>query len=288
MTHHLGDEAGDGPGPLVAIVALTINQCAQTLRFLESLRAVAGPRYRVLLWDNGSVDGTAERVAARFPEVEVHHSPVNLGAAGGRNAAAALAGRLFRPSHFLFIDNDTVVTPDFLQPMLEAFADPTVGQVAAKIRLLQDPTRLEAVGCRLDLAAGKSRSIGYDEVDQGQYDQEVDGLAATGCTMVRRDAFERVGGFDCRFDPYGLEDIDFSLRIKRAGYRVRIVPRSVIYHERTTLRGRKYSTFDKLNMTRNWLYMILRHGGVKDQATFLCRSLPSMVWHHVRHGSTIR
>ncbi len=95
----------------VAVVILTYNQRDMTLRCLDSLQEEEGQPFDILLWDNGSADGTAEAVAAAFPGLLLHESADNLGVAGGRNAAARLAFEKLDPTHLLFLDNDMVVEP---------------------------------------------------------------------------------------------------------------------------------------------------------------------------------
>src|SRR5690242_1101158 len=98
----------------IAIIILTVNQREKTFRCLESLYTVTQPPFQIIVWDNGSTDGTCEAIRESFPEVIVHHHPVNSGAAAGRNMAAELAIQNCNPSFLLFIDNDMTVTPPFL------------------------------------------------------------------------------------------------------------------------------------------------------------------------------
>src|SRR5688500_14053434 len=94
---------------LVTVIILTMNQRDKTLSCLSSFRTVKGPAYKIVVWDNGSHDSTAEAVREAFPEVLVHHYPGNLGVASGRNAAAKLAIATFQPTYLLFLDNDMVI-----------------------------------------------------------------------------------------------------------------------------------------------------------------------------------
>src|SRR5690606_23710143 len=119
----------------VAIVMLTLNQRETTLRALRSLTPEDRRRFPVLLWDNGSTDGTVDAVAAEFPEVLTHRHPENLGVASGRNAGAALAVERLAPTHLLFLDNDLVLTPTFVDALLAPFSsDGRIGQTQAKLR----------------------------------------------------------------------------------------------------------------------------------------------------------
>ena len=69
----------------------------RSLAWLESLETLGEPPFHVLVWDNGSSDGTARQVEARHPDVLVHACDRNLGVASGRNAAARARGECVRP-----------------------------------------------------------------------------------------------------------------------------------------------------------------------------------------------
>ena len=105
----------------VAIIILTLNQKEKTLRCIESCRSICDVNYRIILWDNASSDGTFAIVKKQYPEVICFHSKKNIGVAGGRNESAREAIK-FAPDYLLFLDNDTIVEPDFLLHLIEALS----------------------------------------------------------------------------------------------------------------------------------------------------------------------
>lgn len=261
----------------IAVVMLTMNQKEKTLRCLGSFREVKEPPYRILVWDNGSADGTEEAVREAHPEVLFCRSPLNLGVAGGRNAAAEQAIRDVDPTYLLFIDNDTVVTPDFLRALEEPFrSDPGVGQTSAKIRFLQEPERLNAAGgTRINFLLGTTRATGSGEIDRGQYDEPSECIANGGCTLVRRDVFGSVNGFDTRFNPYGPEDLDFSLRVRKAGFRCLYVPSSLIFHDPSRgLAGNLFSEAYAAQKARGWLLLMRKHASAFEKLGFFTVGIP--------------
>jgi GT2 family glycosyltransferase len=268
------DPAAD---PRVAVVVLTCNQREMTLRSLGALERHHRDAH-VLLWDNGSTDGTADAVASAFPHLLVHRSPTNLGVAGGRNAAARLALEHFGPTHLLFLDNDMLVTEGCIDALLQAFADdPTLGQAGGKFRFLDNPTRLnDAGGCRINFWIGSTEPTGYGELDEGQYDEPRSGVVCGGAMMmVRADVFRQLGGFDERFNPYGPEDLDFSLRLQAAGYGSRYVPTALGYHRGSqTFAGAPQSLAYTRNRVRQWLRFLYRHGSLKDKVGFFLVGAP--------------
>lgn len=251
----------------IAVIVLTVNQKETTLRCLSSLAAIERPPLQIVLWDNGSHDGTTHAVEEAFPEVLVHHHPLNLGAAAGRNAAADLAISHYNPSFLLFIDNDMTVAPDCIAALMAPFADNRlVAQTTGKIKVPGDQNRLnDAGGSRVQFWLGRTFPVGHGEIDRGQYDVAKKCIPG-GFSLVRTDVYREVGGFDVAFDPYGYEDLDFSLRVANQGYVALYVPDAVAFHEVTqTFEGGSYTTTYARNKARNWFLFMSRH------ATFLQR-----------------
>jgi GT2 family glycosyltransferase len=129
----------------------------QTLQCLETLYQSSRNRYQMVVWDNGSKDETAVAIRQSFPDTLVHQHPTNLGVASGRNAAAKLAIETFQPTHLLFLDNDILVEPNFVEALYQPFTENfKVGQTQAKLRFMHDRERLnDAGGARISFCAGR-------------------------------------------------------------------------------------------------------------------------------------
>lgn len=268
-------------GTRIAVAILSFNQREQTLRCLRRLLALApveGP-FDVLLWDNGSVDGTAAAVAEEFPEVLVEACPENLGVAGGRNAAARLAIERFDPAFLLFLDNDIVVEPGFVASLAAAFHGPggeRVGQAQAKLRLADQPERLnDGGGCRIQFWLGRTRPVGYGEVDRGQRDAPAQCVACGGAMMVRTRLFEELGGFDESFSPFGPEDLDFSLRLQEAGWEAWYIPAAMGFHDvNHTFGAAGYSEDYARHRAKHWMTLMRRHASPLDWLGFVFVGVP--------------
>jgi GT2 family glycosyltransferase len=94
-------------------------------------------------------------------------------------------------SEYLFLDNDTEVTPRFLANLVQPLREHnSIAQTTAKILFMQRPDVINvAGGANIRFWRGTTRPIGYGEPDRGQYDQPFDCIAGTGCTLVRASAF---------------------------------------------------------------------------------------------------
>jgi GT2 family glycosyltransferase len=266
-----------GTHPRIAVLILTLNQRDTTLRALESFPPSELERHRFLVWDNGSTDGTADAIRERFPAVHVHWNPVNLGVASGRNGAARLAMELFDPEYLAFVDNDLVVTEGFLDALVAPLlADPRVGQTQAKLRLLHEPNLInDGGGCQVSFWRGLTRPIGMGEVDRGQYDTPRPCISGGGMMMVRAAIFRELGGFDPIFDPVGPEDLDFSLRLQKAGHVALYTPSAMAFHAvgHTFGAGRYSQDYARIK-ARNWLKFLARHGSTLEKLGFYVIGVP--------------
>jgi GT2 family glycosyltransferase len=267
--------------PRIAVVILSFNQREQTLRCLRHLLELApaeGP-FDVLLWDNGSKDGTAEAAAGAFPGVLVHACAENLGVAGGRNAAARRAIEEFSPELLLFLDNDIVVQPGFVASLAAPFFAPggeRVGQTQAKLRLADQPEKLnDGGGAHVQFWLGRTRPVGYGEVDRGQRDTPAQCVSCGGAMMVRVSLFRELDGFDEQFSPFGPEDLDFSLRLQAAGWQAWYIPAAVGFHDvNHTFGAAGYSEDYARHRASHWMKLMRRHATPLDWLGFLFIGVP--------------
>lgn len=260
----------------VSVIILTINQKEKTLQCLSSFTAEAKPPFQILLWDNGSSDGTAEAVREAFPQVLVHHHATNLGVASGRNAGADLAIKTWAPTHLLFLDNDMLVTPGFVCALLRPFSEnDRVGQTQAKLRFMHDRKRLnDGGGARINFLLWRVKPVGFGEVDRGQHDTIRRCIACGGAMMVRSDLFQKLGGFDPKFSPFGPEDLDFSLRLQKTGYQALYVPQAVAFHAVSHTFGEGYSEDYARHKSRHWFTFMRRHATPFQQLGFFLLGAP--------------
>ncbi|MDW8215510.1 MAG: glycosyltransferase family 2 protein [Roseiflexaceae bacterium] len=213
--------------PGVTIALITYNSAAYIQECLHSVRAAA-PGVRVLIVDNASTDGTVEIVRRHFPEYTLIALPQNI----GHSAACNLALQHTETAWVLFLDHDTIVPADWLQPLLETAAAmwPAVGMVGSRAVLVEQG--------RIHHDGGYAHYVGHMTLRNGfapLADVPCDttpvevGAQASTSLLVHRERALAVGGFDPRFFIY-LNDFDLSLRMRLRGWRCYVAPRSVVYH----------------------------------------------------------
>lgn len=260
----------------VMVVILTFNQKDKTLECLTSLLSADDMPFKILVWDNNSHDGTLEAINQAFPHVLTHYSESNLGVAGGRNASAQLAVNQYGATYLLFLDNDILVEPGFVDALYQPFeSDPEVGQTQAKLRFMHDRSLInDGGGAEINFVFWRVKPVGFGEPDRGQYDTSHPCISCGGAMMVRSDVFKQLNGFDPLFGPFGPEDLDFSLRLQKAGYKAMYIPKAVGYHQVSHTYGAGYSEEYARHKSRHWLLFMRRHARLGQKITFYLVGAP--------------
>jgi len=210
---------------------LNWNQESDTLECLTSLREVQHPRFEVLLVDNGSVNGCADKIAEQFPEVSIIRNSENLGYADGNNVGireALVAGA----KYVLLLNNDTSVHPQFLVELLQAAERyPDAGILGAKVVYYDRPDVLWALGGDLQQPFGRIKMIGRDQAADRLRNEIAEFDHVPGAVMfVRADVFRQIGLLDSEFF-LNWEDAEFCLRAQKAGWKIMGVPSSLVKHK---------------------------------------------------------
>ena len=257
---------------LLAVLVLSFNKREHTLRCLESVARLEYAPREVIVVDNGSSDGSPAAVAQHFPQVHLVRSRRNLGAAGGRNLGIRWANEHLSYRYLLFLDDDTVVDPRLADELVSLLRrHPDAGLATPKAyRAGSDTLLASAGGMRVRLGSASITDIGAGQRDTGQFADSVEVDACVGFAVLgRREALEGVGGFDERYNPYGWEEVDLSLRIREIGYLIRYAPGAVCWHAGGTPgRGRRILAYER-GKVLNFLRLMRRHATAKEWLAFL-------------------
>ncbi|HEX5267263.1 MAG TPA: glycosyltransferase [Acidimicrobiales bacterium] len=190
---------------------------------LDSLGATLRPRDQVVVVDNGSHDGTAAGLR-RYPWLEVITNSENRGFAPACNQGAAAA----RHDVVVFLNNDTVVPPRWLDGLLSPMADPTVVATGPRSNCVSGPQMLAVPYPPDSMAAMRRFSHEWCEEHRGLV-SDVERLVGF-CLAVRTQPFRAIGGFDEGYEVGGYEDEDLCVRLRAAGGRLVISHGSFVHH----------------------------------------------------------
>ncbi|MCU1670205.1 MAG: glycosyl transferase family 2, partial [Blastococcus sp.] len=264
-----GRPLGMTEAPTICVILVNYRGAEDTLACLDGIHALDWPdaSLEVVVVDNASGASDVARIRAAAPHVEVVESPRNLGFAGGCN----LGVRHSTGEYLAFVNNDARPEPGFLQAAVAEFGDRTVGAVAAKV-LDWDGERVDFVGSALAWY-GQGFKIEVGAVDDGRFDEVRDVLFGTGSALVvRRSAFEQLGGFDERYFMF-FEDVDLGWRLWLAGHRVRYVPEALVRHRHHASMSTLGPWREQFLLERNALYTIYKNYDDENLTRFLAPAL---------------
>ncbi len=274
------DAPADVPAaaPRVSIVVLSWNGKDDTLRCLASLAEVAYEPVEVVVVDNGSTDGSAEAVEAAFPRAHVLRQGRNTGFSGGVNAGI-VAARAGGADAVLLLNNDMLVEPDFLGPLVGAALEPGVAAACSQILFADPPHKVWYAGASFRPRRGHhGRNIGFGDepIPASRSPYPVD-CACGGAMLITGEALDDVGLFDEDLFAY-REDLDWSLRARERGLLVVVAPASVVRHRVSASTGGESSPASLYYDLRNLLTVSERHAPLSRPLTHL-RRLESVLGH---------
>lgn len=223
--------------PFVSIITVNYGHSDVTCEMLDSLYKITYPNYEVIVIDNGSPNDNPRIIKEKFPQIEYIETGKNLGFAGANNLGICMS----KGKYILLINNDTAVTPGFLEPLVEKMeSDPRIGAVSPKIRYFYSPDTIQYAGMTpINSYTVRSRAFGYMEKDEGQHDQDrLSAYAHGACMMVSGEVVRNIGLMSTAFFLY-YEELDWGYRIRKAGYLIWYVHNSTIYHKESVSTGKQ-------------------------------------------------
>jgi GT2 family glycosyltransferase len=252
--------------PLISIITLNWNQSAVTCDFLVSTQKLNYPNYEILVCDMNSDESPAEKIQQlNIPKVRVLLSEKNLGFAAGNNWGMRQANG----DYFFIVNNDTEVTPDLLDKLLEPFQKyPDLAVTCPKIKYFDQPDVIQYAGFNpMNPVTGRTTTVGDHETDRGQYDTPGFTNGAHGCAMmVKRSVAEKTGMFPEKFFLY-YEEWDWSIRILKAGYKIYYQAEATIYHKESLTVG-KNSPLKTFYLNRNRILFMRRNSNFLQVCLF--------------------
>jgi GT2 family glycosyltransferase len=216
----------------VAVILINWNSYDLTRDTLNSLQKVSYKDLDVIVVDNGSIDGSGNKLEEAFPRAIILKSEANTGFTGGNNLGFQYAISKGY-TYALMLNNDVEVEPDFLEPLVFALdKNKQLGAVQPLIYFHHDRELIWNAGSVQNSWTGETITLEYNVRDEGHEQRwirkHVDWL--TGCAfMVRTDVLKQIGLLKEEFFIY-YEDVDLSFRISKAGFELGYEPSSVIYH----------------------------------------------------------
>lgn len=272
-------------------VILEYNNPQMTLKTLKSLNQAQIPpgiKHQIILVDNSPVpDGSLKKAVKDFKNLKYIATHKNTGFAGGNNLGIKI-GLKKKFDCFLLLNNDVKVSQTFLTQMfksLKAGADLVVPKVyfAAGFEYHKDRYKKSDLGKVIWYAGGQidwdnvySKHYGMDEVDKGQFNKAKSvELANFCCVLIKKQVFDLVGLLDEKYFLY-WEDADFSIRAKKAGFKLVYQPKAKIWHLSSGSSGSGSNLHDYY-LTRNRLLFGFRYAKLKTKLALIKESFKLLI-----------
>jgi len=204
--------------PLVSIIIVNYNGKNHLEKCLKSIMKINYPNYEIILVDNNSTDDSVEFVKNVYPSIIIIKLDKNYGFAEPNNIGAKIA----KGDFFLFLNNDTKVDPNFINEMVNVLQNDSEIAICQSL-LLKPNGQVDSSGDFID-TLGRT----YSSKDKANEVKKI--LSARGASMmIRKESFWDLGGFDKKFFA-SYEDVDLGWRAWLWGYKIVLVPNSIVYH----------------------------------------------------------
>lgn len=255
------------PNAKVAVIVLHWNNYADTRDCLESLRDATYTDLMMVVVDNSSTNDSVDRLRAEFPQAHFVMNPANYGFAKGNNEGIRYALE-HDADYVLLLNNDTIVSPDFLEPLVRTAASADrVGAISGTIydydRETGPTRRIYYAGAELSRWRGMGIIARYGQIDEEPEQSVTEVSHVSGCSMlIPRSVLDDIGLLDEQFY-FGVEDADFCWRLLDSHYKLYYVPDSVLWHKRS---GSRSFTPDEF------------YHGYISKCLLMYKHLPPLLW----------
>lgn len=212
-----------------ATILLNYNNHWDTELCINSLKKHA-PTQKIVVVDNNSIGNEIDFICKKFTGVKLLKNSENIGFGRGNNTGIKWALKNTNKKYILILNNDTYIKDDAID-ILENFMEnnPKISGCSARIVYADRPNILWYGGGELNWKRGGAISKSMNKPFDGNLsNKEVDFITGC-CMMIRRELFEKIGGFDPRYFMY-YEDVEFCARIKKNSGKLFYIPQSIIYH----------------------------------------------------------
>jgi GT2 family glycosyltransferase len=248
--------------PTLGAVVINYNGGHRILECLQALCRQTLALERIVVVDNGSEDGSPERIRERFEHVEVIELGDNQGLPAARNVGlAAVDSELV-----LLADSDIYLEPDALQRLVSARTETGVAVVCPRIRLIPERDVVQADGAAAHFVGTMVLLHAYTSVDRVPTQRRSVGGCIGACYLVDRRTVVEAGGFDETYFFY-FEDLEFMLRLAARGESFVCEPAAVAFHDRgegtagLSFRGTGQYPLRRayLSMRHRWLTILIHY-----------------------------
>ncbi len=256
---------------MVLAVIVTWNGKDDVLECLASIKKLNYPqdKYKVLVVDNGSDDGTPSVLSSLYPDIYLFRNDKNFGYVHAVNQGIAYG--LQRGFDYIWIfNNDVVVDENSLRILVEAGQkDEKTGVIAPVIYSCKTPGTVENAGYKINLWIGRLKKLKFGrDIFRHDNDKYAEVDSQLGCaTLIKSAVFKTIGNFPIIYGLY-FEETDFYTRAREKGFRVTVVRDAKVRHKLASTMN-KFILRRAYLLLRNLFLFELRNAQLKHLAVFI-------------------
>lgn len=219
-------------------------------------------KFEIILVDNASTDNSISLAKKIYPKVKIIKNNKNIGFAKAINQGADLA----KHNWIIPCNNDIKFHPQWFSRIIKTIQNNKNPQIVTYFGTILNKTgdHIESVGLNYSYS-GKCQNINngkkINQTITQQPSKTIWGGNA-GLIVYQKKIFQSLGGFDTDFFAY-LEDVDFNLRLDKAGHQTILVPTAISYHSGGTT-SQKLGNLRHQKTVQNWLYIIIKNYSLKQ------------------------
>jgi GT2 family glycosyltransferase len=242
--------------PKIGIVLVNYNGLEFQNNCIDSINESTYKNFMIIVVDNGSSDGSVEKLKFSYNQVEILEMKCNLGVAEGNNIGIRHALKN-NCEYILLLNNDTEIEKNMLKILVEK-ANP--GTLAVpKIYYHGHKNLIWCAGGEINWSKGITVHYGMNKRDSDIYKKEkYIQYAPTCCMLIHRDVFNSIGIMDEKYFMY-YDDTDFCVRATNHEFKILYVPEALLWHKVSSSSGGEESLTTIYYTNRNRLYFISKY-----------------------------
>lgn len=242
---------------LIGVVTVTYNSGAVIRDFMESVLQQSHSEFIFYVVDNASCDETLRLVSSYAdPRIVTIGNVDNVGVAEGNNIGIRAALR-DNCAFVLLLNNDTVFDADLFSTLFQGLEEGRCEMIVPKVLYFEPSNKIWSAGGAFSRWRGMSWHFGFNQMDDGQFDQALEvAYSPTCCMLLRSKVFDRVGLMDAKYFVY-FDDTDFCLRAYWGGMRLVYLPTARVYHKVSSLTGYRSNVAIRY-LIRNHVYYVMK------------------------------
>lgn len=256
--------------PRIGLLFLNWNGKNDTIECIDSLKKQDYRNFLIVIVDNGSTDGSQEYIKRYYPDIKLIENEKNLGYPEGmNNGLAYLLGT--DCEYILTLNNDMVFDSKLLDELLRA-AEQYPGCIfTAKQYYYDNPEKIHNAGGFFDIRNGRAWHKGIGDLDTGN-DDTIRQVDYAGIIFAKKDVFKNVGLLEQSYFMY-VDDTEWSIRAKRMGYMLLMVPTARIFHKVGQSIGGENSPLFTYYSTRNMTAFMKKYSHTWNLCVFIVRQV---------------